>query len=45
MGLETLKIRRDKAKLKWWYKLVTTPQDRYPKCQEWNVEVGRGRPG
>ena len=31
MGLETLKSRRDKAKLKWWYKLATVPQDRYPK--------------
>ena len=37
MGLETLKSRRDKVKLKWWY---TMPQDRYPKqffSQEWNV--------
>ena len=31
MGLETLKSRRDKAKLKWLYKLATMPQDRYPK--------------
>ena len=30
MGLETLKSRRDKAKLKWWYKLATMPQG-YPK--------------
>ena len=25
MGLETLKSRRDKAKLKWWYKLASMP--------------------
>ena len=30
MGLETLKSRSDKAKLKWCYKLATMPQDRYP---------------
>ena len=28
MCLETLKSRRDKAKLKWWYKLAPMPQDR-----------------
>ena len=46
MDLETLKNRRDKAKLKWWYKLATMPQDRYPKQlfgQEWNVKPRRGR--
>ena len=46
MGLETLKSRWDKAKLKWWYKLATMPQDRYPKqlfSQEWNVKPRRGR--
>ena len=46
MGLETLKSRRDKAKLKCWYKLATMPQDRYPKqlfSQEWNVKPRRGR--
>ena len=31
MGLEMLKSRRDGAKLKWWYKLVTMPEDRFPK--------------
>ena len=31
MGIHTLQGRRDKAKLKWWYKLVTMPEDRYPK--------------
>ena len=46
MGLETLKSCRDRAKLKWWYKLATMPQDRYPKqlfSQEWNVKPCRGR--
>ena len=46
MGLEMLKSRSDKAKLKWWYKLATTPRDRYPKQlfgQEWNLKPRRGR--
>ena len=41
MGFETLKSRRDK----WWYKLATMPQDRYPKqlfSQEYNVKPFRG---
>ena len=40
MGLDTLQSRRDRAKLKWWYKLATLPEDRYPKQlfnQEWNI--------
>ena len=36
-----------KAKLKWWYKLVTMPEDRYPKMllfsQDWNIKPCRGR--
>ena len=27
MGLDTLQSHRDKAKLKWWYKLATLPED------------------
>ena len=41
--LETLKSRRDRAKLKWWYKL---PEDRFPKqlfSQEWDQKPCRGR--
>ena len=51
MGLETLKSRRDRAKLKWWYKLATMPEDRFPKqlfSQEWDqkrVEVDKGKRG
>ena len=51
MGLETLKSRRDTAKLKWWYKLATMPEDRFPKqlfSQEWDqnrVEVDKGKHG
>ena len=29
MGLDTLQSRRDRAKLKWWYKLATLPEDKY----------------
>ena len=29
MGLDTLQSRRDRAKLKWWYKLTTLLEDRY----------------
>ena len=31
MGIDTLRSRKDKAKLKWWYKLAFMPEDRYPK--------------
>ena len=33
MGLDTVQSssHRDKAKLNWWYKLATLPDDRYPK--------------
>ena len=44
MGLDTLKSRRDNAKLK-WCKLASMPEDRYPKqlcCQEWNIKPRRG---
>ena len=46
MGLDTLQSRRDRAKLKWWYKLASLPEDRYPKQlfnQEWNIKPRRGR--
>ena len=46
MGLDTLQSCRDRAKLKWWYKLATLPEDKYPKQlfnQEWNVKPHRGR--
>ena len=46
MGLETLKSQRDTARLKWWYKLVTMPDNRFPKqlfSQEWNITPYRGR--
>ena len=46
LGIETLQGRRNKAKLKWWYKLVTMPEDRYPKklfSQDWNIKPHRGR--
>ena len=44
MGLDTLQSRRDRAKLKWWYKLATLPE--HPKQlfnQEWNIIPRRGR--
>ena len=46
MGLDTLQSRRDRAKFKWWYKLATLLEDRYPKQlfnQEWNIKPRRGR--
>ena len=52
MGLESLRGRRDRAKLKWWYKLVSISEDRYPKqlfSREWEtislVEVDKGKHG
>ena len=46
MDLDTLQSRRDRAKLKWWCKLTTLPDDKYPKQlfnQEWNIKPRRGR--
>ena len=46
MGLESLRGRRDRAKLKWLYKLVSMPEDRYPKqlfSWEWETKPRRGR--
>ena len=48
MGLDTSRSRRDEAKLKCLYKLVSMPEDKYLKqlySQEWNVNVDRGEPG
>ena len=42
MGLETL---RDRAKLKWWYKVCRLPDNRYPKqllSQEWEIQPHKG---
>ena len=36
----------NRAKLKWWYKLVSMPEDRYPKqlfSREWETKPRRGR--
>ena len=39
MGLD-MQSRRDRAKLKWWYKLATIPEDKYPKhCFVWNSAI------
>ena len=46
LGIDTLQGHRDKAKLKWWYKLVTMSEDGYPKklfSQDWNIKQHRGR--
>ena len=45
MDLDTLQSRRDRAKLKLWYKLATLPEDRYPKKlfnRERNIKTCRG---
>ena len=46
MGLDSLQGHRDKAKLKWWYKVATMLEHRYSRklfVQEWNVKPRRGR--
>ena len=46
MVLDSLQGRRDKAKLKWWYKVATMPEHRYSRklfVQEWNVKPRRSR--
>ena len=40
LGIDTLQGRRDKAKLKWWYKLVTMPKDRYRTQRSCLVRTG-----
>ena len=48
LDIDTLQSRRDKTKLKWWYKLVTMQEDRYLKklfSQDWNIKPHRGREG
>ena len=46
MGLDTLQSCRDRAKLKWWYKLATLPEDRYIRSGILNhVEESRGKCG
>ena len=43
-GLESLRGRRDIGKLKWWYKVVSMPEDRYPKNGKLSlVEVDKGK--
>ena len=44
--VDILRSRRDKAKLKWCYKLASMPENIYPKqlfSQEWNIKPRRGR--
>ena len=43
MGLETLQGRRDKSKLKVWYKLASMSEDRYPRKVFWDAKPRRGR--
>ena len=46
MGLETSKRRRDRAKLKWWYKVCRLPDNRYHKQLldvEWEIKPRKGR--
>ena len=46
MGLETLKSRRDRAKLKGWYKVCRLPDNKYPKqllSQKWEIKPRKVR--
>ncbi len=52
MGLESLKGRRERCKLKWWCKVNNLNAERYPRLlldsvsgKLSRVGVGRGRPG
>ena len=46
IGLESLKGRRDRCKLKWWYKVNNLDTERYPRLlldSKWEVKLCRGR--
>ena len=46
MGLESLKARRDRCKIKWWCKVNNLDDERYPRLlldNEWEVKPCRGR--
>ena len=46
MGIESVRGRKDRAKLRWWYKLVLMPEYRYPKqlfSRKWETKLHRGR--
>ena len=46
MGLESLKAREDRCKLKWWNKVNNLDDERYPRLlldNEWEVKPCRGR--
>ena len=48
VGFESLKGRRDRCKLKWWYKVNNLDDERYPRLlhvldSEWEVKLCRGR--
>ena len=43
MGLETIQGRRDKSKLKVWYKLASMSEDRKVFSQDWDAKPRRGR--
>ena len=45
VGLESLKGRRNRCKLKWWYKVNNCDAERYPRLlldSEWEVKPCRG---
>ena len=45
MDLDNLRSRRDRAKIKWWYKLASSPEDRFPKqlfSEKWNIKPRKG---
>ena len=48
MGLESVKGRRDKCKLKRWYKDNSLDDEKYPRLllgSEWELKPPRGSPG
>ena len=45
MGLDSLQGCRDKAKLKWWYKVATMPEQGSRSGMSSHVEVGEGSIG
>ena len=43
IGLDNFRSHRERANLKWWYKLASLPEEIFPKQFLWKLHKGRQR--